>query len=29
MQLIELPVIENVKSDGFLSPEEYTYWKAR
>lgn len=29
MQLLELPVIENIKSDGFLSPEEYTYWKAR
>lgn len=29
MQLLELPVIENIKSEGFLSPEEYTYWKAR
>ena len=29
MQMIELPIIENIKSDGFLSPEEYTYWKAR
>lgn len=29
MQMIELPVIENIKSEGFLSPEEYTYWKAR
>lgn len=29
MQLLEVPVIENIKSDGFLSPEEYTYWKAR
>lgn len=27
--MIELPIIENIKSDGFLSPEEYTYWKAR
>ena len=29
MQMIELPIIENIKSDGFLTPEEYTYWKAR
>lgn len=29
MQMIELPIVENIKSDGFLSPEEYTYWRAR
>ena len=30
MDFIELPVIENIKcTDGVLTPEEYTYWKAR
>lgn len=29
MELISLPVVENIKNDGTLSPEEYTYWKAR
>jgi len=29
MQIIDIPVIEGIKSEGFLSPEEYTYWRAR
>ena len=29
MNLIDIPIIENIKNDGVLSPEEYTYWKAR
>ena len=30
MQLLDLPIIENIKvSDGVLAPEEYTYWKLR
>lgn len=29
MEMIEIPIVENIKSEGFLSPEEYTYWRAR
>lgn len=29
MELITIPQIGNIKDEGFLSPEEYTYWKNR
>ena len=29
MQIIDIPVIENIKNDDTLLPEEYTYWKDR
>ena len=29
MQMIDIPIIENIKNENLISPEEYTYWKAR